>query len=183
MFIYNFKINGTKVFKIFFIGIVLLVTCILCICVYRIFSGAGENFIVDDNIGENEIQQISPDNYTNVLKSVCEDVDTYVGKKISFTGYVYRVNDLSSNQFILARNMLLSENTQYVVVGFLCEIDNAKDFKDNTWVKVTGEIKKGAYHGSDMPIIKVTEITTTEKPNDEYVKAPDDTYIPTSSVL
>ena len=174
MFIYNFKINGTKVFKIFFIGIVLLVTCILCICVYRIFRGAGENFIVDDNIGENEIQQISPDNYTNVLKSVCEDVDTYIGKKISFTGYVYRVNDLSGNQFILARNMLLPENTQYVVVGFLCEIDNAKDFQDNTWVKVTGEIQKGAYHGSDMPIVKITEISLTDKPSEdeEFVNSP-----------
>ncbi len=189
MFIYNFKINGTKVFKMFFICVVLLVIVILCISMYKIFSGANsqginsDTFVVSDNIHENDIQNIDPKNYTNVLKSVCENIDTYVGKKIKFTGYVYRVNDLSSNQFILARNMLIKNDSQYVVVGFLCELDNAKDFTDDSWVEVTGEIQKGTYHGNDMPIIKVTEIITTKKPNQEYVNKPDETYIPTSTVL
>ena len=183
MFIYNFKINGTKVFKILFTAIILLVICILCICTYRIFSGAGENFVVSDDIDENEVFKIDAKNYTNVLKSVCDDIDTYVGKKINFTGYIYRVNDLSNNQFILARNMLVSSNTQYVVVGFLCEFNKAKDFENNSWVEITGEIQKGLYHGSDMPIIKVTNISPTQKPTNEYVTEPDDTYIQTSTTL
>ena len=39
-------------------------------------------------------------NYTNVLKSVHENIDNYVGMKINFTGYVYRVLDLNENQFV-----------------------------------------------------------------------------------
>ena len=80
-----------------------------------------------------------------------------VGKKINFTGYVYRVIDLEDNQFVLARNMYISDKLEYVIVGFLCEYDDLKNFKDGTWVNVTGEIVKGDYHG-DMPIVKVFEI-------------------------
>ena len=156
---------------------------ILCICVYKIFKGAGENFIVQDNIREDEVSTISSKNYTNILKTVNEDVDTYIGKKIKFTGYIYRVNDLSENQFILARNMVISSDYQYVIVGFLCEYNDIKDFQNSTWVEITGEIQKGSYHGSDMPIVKISNIKKVDKPNDEYVYPPDETYIPTSSVL
>ena len=183
MFIYNFKINGTKLFKVFFTIIIILVTTILGICVYRIFTGASENFVLADNIKENEVSKIDSKNYTNILKTVHDDIDTYVGKRISFTGYVYRVSDLTDTQFILARNMVISSDYQCLVVGFLCDFVNAKDFKDNSWVNVTAEIQKGTYHNSDMPILKITEITIVDKPNDEFVYPPDESYIPTSSVL
>lgn len=77
--------------------------------------------------------------------------------KINFTGYVYRVYDLKDNQFILARDMIISSDFKSVIVGFLCEYDKAKDFDNSTWIEISGEITKGIYHG-DMPIVKVTEI-------------------------
>ena len=90
---------------------------------------------------------------------------------------------MQDNQFVLARDMIINSNSQTVVVGFLCEYDEAKNFEDNTWVQVTGEIYKGDYHG-DMPIIKVTDIKTVDKPSqEEYVYPPDDSYIPTAGVL
>ena len=57
-----------------------------------------------------------------------------------------------------------------------------KDFENDTWINVTGEIVKGNYHG-DMPIIKITNIEHTEKPSEEYVYPPDDSYIPTAGIL
>mgnify|MGYP003025497011 FL=1 len=126
--------------------------------------------------------KIATKNYTNVLKSVHDNIDTYVGKKINFVGYVYRVSDLKNSQFVLARDMIISSNRQYVVVGFLCDYALAKDFKDGTWVEMTGKITKGDYHG-DMPIVEVTELKVVDKPNEEYVYPPDESYIPTSEVL
>ena len=181
MFIYNVKINGSKIFKYFFTGVIILIICILSIVLYRIFSGAG-NANDSSCLPQNDVFEISSKNYTNVLKTVHDDIDTYVGMKIKFTGYVYRVSDLTDNQFVLARDMIVSSDYQSVIVGFLCECDNAKDFDDEVWVQVTGEITKGNYHG-DMPIVKVTEMKTVDKPNEEYVYPPDDTYIPTSGVL
>lgn len=153
------------------------------IVTYKVFGGANNASKLQSCLPKNGISEIQPKNYTNILKAVHENIDNYIGKKICFTGYVYRVLDLQDNQFVLARDMIVSSNSQSVVVGFLCEYDNAKDFADNTWVKVTGEIYKGDYHG-DMPIIKITNIQSVDKPSqEEYVYPPDDSYIPTSGIL
>ena len=102
--------------------------------------------------------------------------------KLILLGYVYRVLDFSENQFVLARDMVISSDYQSVIVGFLCEADNAKNFENNTWVEITGEITKGNYHG-DMPIVKVTEMKMVDKPNEELVYPPDESYIPTNGIL
>lgn len=182
MFIYNIKINGSKTFKTFFIIVTILVILVLGIVMYKIFNGAKNSQEISGCMPQNNITKLTSNNYTNVLKTVHENIDNYVGMKINFTGYVYRVLDLNENQFILSRDMIISSDFQTVVVGFLCEYNKAKDFSDNSWVEITGEIIKGNYHG-DMPIVKVTEMKSTDKPNDEYVYPPDESYIPTNEIL
>ena len=179
MFVYNVKINGSKVFKIFFAVVIILIICILGVVLFRIFSGANK---ASSCMPQNDVSEIPAKNYTNVLKTVHENIDNYVGMKIRFTGYIYRVSDLNDNQFVLARDMIISSNSQFLVVGFLCEYKNAKDYPDDTWVTVTGEIQKGDYHG-DIPILMITDISERQKPSEEYVYPPDESYIPTSSVL
>lgn len=176
MFVYNVKINSGKLFKIIFIIILLISLAITGIAIYKTFA-SGNNEIKSD-----EVYTITSNNYTNILKAVHENLDNYIGQKISFIGYVYRVYDLKENEFVLARDMVVDSSNQTLVVGFLCHSDNAKSFEDNTWVNITGEIKKGYYHG-DIPIIEISKIEKTSKPKDYYVYPPDDTYIPTSSLL
>lgn len=129
-----------------------------------------------------KVANISTDNYTNILKVVHNNLDEYIDQKISFTGYVYRVYDFTDTQFVLARNMVISSDNQTVVVGFLCNCKNANEFSDNTWVNITGKITKGDYHG-DIPVIEITEIKKCDKPQDELVYPPDDTFIPTSALF
>lgn len=180
MFICNIKLS--KLFKIFFICIAVLMVIFFLIGVYKIFSNANSYFKVSDNIKENDVVNLTTSNYTDVLKAVHENIDSYVGITINFTGYVYRVVDFEETQFVLARNMIVSSDYQAVIVGFLCSYENAKDFADDTWVNITGTITKGDYHG-DMPIIEVKEINQVEQPTDEYVYPPDESYIPTSGLL
>lgn len=182
MFVYNVKINGSKVFKCFFISVVIFIIIIVGIICFRVFNGASNAPQDSGCIPKNQVSKISASNYTNILKTVHENIDNYVGIKIDFTGYVYRVLDLNENQFILARDMIVSSNYQSVVVGFLCECENAKDFEDGAWVDAIGEITKGDYHG-DMPIVKITDIKKVDKPNEEFVYPPDGSYIPTNGLL
>lgn len=183
MFIYNVKINGSKTFKYFFAFIVLLVIIIVGIVSFKVFSGASNaSPQASSCLPQNKIAKLTASNYTNVLKAVHDNIDDYVCRKISFTGYVYRVSDLNENQFILARNMIISSDFHSVVVGFLCECENAKEFENEAWIELTGEITKGNYHG-DMPIVRVTSIQKVNKPNEEFVYPPDESYIPTSGVL
>lgn len=182
MFIYNIKINGSKVFKIIFLGMLIIVIFILLVVGVKLFNGANLNKNNDSFIPKNKVCKITSNNYTNILKTVHDNIDQYVGVKVNFVGYVYRVLDLNENQFVLARDMIVSSDFKSVIVGFLCEMQNAKEWKDNAWVEITGEIFKGNYHG-DMPIIKITKINSVQKPNDEYVYPPDENYIPTCNIF
>ena len=183
MFIYNVKINGGIALKIIIIILSIFMLVVFGICLYRIFFTSGK-FEVEDRLIPNEINEIEPENYTNILQAVHDDLDSYVGMKIKFTGYLYRVIDFKENQFVLARDMFINkEKSQSVVVGFLSEYKNAKDLKDGEWIEIIGVIEKGKYHNDEIPIIKVTEIQQTSEPENPFVMPPSDTYIPTSGMF
>ena len=146
MFIYNLKINGGIALKLIIVVLSIFMLIVFGISVYRIFFASGK-FEVKDRIVANEITEIQPENYTNILQAVHKDTDSYVGMKIKFTGYVYRLIDFKENEFVLARDMYINEEkTQSVVVGFLSKYKDVKNLKDGEWVEVTGTIEKDKYH-------------------------------------
>ena len=180
MFVYNFKFNAKKIVKILFILVSLLVTIYFIVSTYKIYNNS---FKIKNDIQDPDIINLTADNYTNVLKCVHDDLNTYVGKKICFTGYVYRLSDFKDNEFVLARDMIISSDIQTLVVGFLCSCNNIKEYENGSWVEITGKISKGNYHG-DIPVIKVQKIKEIEKPNENiYVYPPDDSFVPTSSIF
>lgn len=142
-----------------------------------------ENFVVNDSyFADGTVFEIPSNQYTNVLKAVHDDLDCYIGKELSFVGYVYKIDYLGENQFVLARNMVVNSASQTVVVGFLSECDKINTFENLSWVKVTATIEKG-YLDGDIPLLKVSSIENASKPNDEFVYPPDDTYVPTSACV
>jgi len=180
MFVYNINMNRKGAVKVVFVVICVIIALFFVIATYKIVS---QSFKVKDQIKPNDVQYLTAKNYTDVLKSVHSDLNSYIGKKINFTGYVYRLSDFKESEFVLARDMQEAPDTNPLIVGFLCDYGKAKDFANNTWVEITGEITKGDYHG-DIPIIKVTNIKTVDKPADDlYVSPPNDTYVPTSAMF
>ena len=181
MFIYNLKLDKSFILKIFIILAIIISCIIVLISAYKILNS--NNYETSKHIlNENGVINITNDNYTNILQSVSNDIDSYLGKKICYSGYIYKLIDFEDNQFVLARNMVISSEYESLVVGFLCESEVASSFKNNTWVEVTGTIERGEYHG-EIPIIKVINIKQIDAPEDEYVCPPDDTYIPTSTIF
>lgn len=180
MFIYNLKLNGSILFKFFLIIISIFVISLCGIIGYRIYKAS---INVNDNINPDNLKVITNKDYANILQVVHDNVDNYVGKKIRYSGFVYRVYDLDKEQFVLGRNMIISSDFQTVVVGFLCHYKESISLRDNTWIELEGKITKGNYHGEDMPILEITNLKQIDKPNDEYVYPPDENYIPTSAIL
>ena len=180
MFIYNVKINGKALVKVLFVIINIAITIYFAVSAYMIYNNS---FKIKDEMKQTDVMYLTAENYTNVLKAVHEDIDSYVGKKISFTGYVYRCIDFKETEFVLARDMIISSDMQTLIVGFLCDSKKANDFENESWVELTGEVTKGNYHG-DMPIIKVKEIKQIDKPLENiYAYPPDDSYVPTSVIF
>lgn len=181
MFVYNFKLNSSFVFK-FIVFVIIIVVLSLCgLVAYKLYNASIESGC--EKGSNNECFELTNKNYSNILQMVHDNVDTYVGQKIKYSGYVYRVYDLQNNQFVLARNMIISSDFQYVIVGFLCQCDDAIRYADNTWVELEGEIVKGCYHGLDIPILEIKNIKQIDKPSDEFVYPPDNSYIPTAEIL
>lgn len=181
MIIYNIKLNKKTIFKtcLIIMFILAISICILAI-INLIKSIPKEDNYINDFIPSSEIANIKPENYTNILKSVHEDLDTYIGQKISFSGYVYRLNGFKNDQFVLARDMDIG-NKQTLIVGFLCSYEKAIEFDTYTWVTVTGEIIKGNYNG-EIPLLKIISIEKTDKPENPTVCVPDSSYVPTAVI-
>ena len=183
MLIYNVKINSGLLLRLVIILLSIFMLCVFGISIYRIFNGQGE-FKILDKIKQEDIIKIEPNNYANILQAVHDNPSSYIGIKINFTGYIYRVFDFNSNQFVLARDMYINnEKTQTVVVGFLCEYKNARELEDNKWVDVVGEIKMGKYHNDEVPILQIIDVKDSEKPEEIFIDSPDNTYIPTNGML
>ena len=181
MFIYNIKFNSKFFIKFIIIVFAIITICICGISIYKLFDK--NNSIINSTcVPKDDIQVLSTENYTNLLKSVHDDLNSYIGTNIKFSGYLYKVFDFTDDQFVLARNMIISSDYQSVVVGFLCSSKETCNFSENDWIEIEGTISKGSYHG-EIPVIKVSSIKKIDKPSDEYVYPPNDTYIPTANMF
>lgn len=181
MFVFNIKLDGNKTARIF-MGIlcVILLLITFFVCYKLIFNSYFKTN--DEYISTDTVHEISSKNYSNVLQNVHSHLDDYIGQKVEFSGFVYRLYDFTENQFVLARNMIISSDYKYVIVGFLCESEQIYNYQDDDWIKITGTITKGDYKG-EIPIIKVEEIQKIGKPTDEFVYPPDNSFITTSTVI
>ncbi len=182
MFIFNLKINKNLFSKIFFTIMLLIIVSIFIFGVYVIFFKHNKSSDISSCVKADDVFEVTSDNYTNILKTANDDVDSYIGCKVHITGYVYRLLDFNQNQFVIARDMIISDDNQSLIVGFLCNYDKASEFEDDTWVDIVGEIKKGDFNG-ELAIVDIISIKKTEKPENCYVNPPDDTYIPTSNMF
>lgn len=167
MFIYNLKLNKNAVIKTF-LGISLLI--ILFIVMYSVYIIFFKSTSTCD-ANQNEIIDLNETNYTNILKSANENLDSYVGSKVHITGYIYRLIDFDETQFVIARDMKLENNSQSLIVGFLCEYKDALKFSDGTWVEVVGKIKKGKFY-EELAVLDVISIKETHKPENIFVNPP-----------
>ena len=161
-------------------GYSLIIIAILGLSQVFTKSNKDNKNLLDDSIPSSEIAQIKPQNYTNILKAVHDNLDNYIGQKIAFSGYIYRISGFSEEQFVLARDMDIGNN-QSLIVGFLCSSEKAKDFPTYTWVEITGEITKGYYNG-EVPILKIISIEKSSKPENATVCVPDTSYVPTAVI-
>ena len=163
MFICNLKINKNIIWKILITILIISITILIGFASFKIFFS-----YKDSNSTKQNILEINSDEYTNFLKASHENIDDYIGMDVNITGYIYRLPDFSSTQFVLARTMILEDPSQSVIVGMLCECSSATKYDTGTWINISGTIERGNYN-SELPIIKVNDIKAVSSPKDEFV--------------
>ncbi len=121
-------------------------------------------------IAISDVLEMTTENYTTILKECHQDPYKYINQRIKTTGYIFRNNDFSEEQFVIARDMLVNKNESRIV-GFLCEYDDIDNFENNVWVSAEGILTIGDYYGA-MPIIKIRKIEKITTPNETFVNPP-----------
>ena len=106
---------------------------------------------------KNDILSINSNDYPRILDEIHSNIDKYIGKKISVSGYVYIQEDFLKNNFVIAKNVIM--NSEELIIGFLCENCTGIPLTPNETITITGKIEKCIYNDLQYPIIKVTKIT------------------------
>ena len=150
MKILNIKIDIPKIIGISITIIILFLMCYL--------------------LSQHSTIHMNQHNFTTILRDSHQDFSKYLGRKIVTSGYVFRGKEFANNQFVIARDMLISE-TEANIVGFLCDYEQANDFENNEWVEATGTIVLGDYYGP-IPIIQIESIHRITTPEDIFVSLP-----------
>lgn len=158
MFVCNFKLNLKKT---------LIIVAVIIVGIALFFEISN---MFKDSHSNNLDYVLDTENFTEILKTVHENIDANVGKTIKLSGFVFRLPDFRANYFVCGRNMLLDDEEK--VVGFLCTYNGDIELSDNEWIEITGTIVKG-YYMSDMPVIEITNINKITAPTNTFVKTPD----------
>lgn len=158
MFVCNLKLNVKKILIIVAVVIVAIALFLEITTMLKNKSNNNFDYVLDT------------ENFTEVLKTVHDNIDANVGKTVKLSGFVFRLPDFRANYFVCGRNMLLDDDEK--VVGFLCTYNSDLELADNEWVEITGTIIKG-YYTTDMPVIEVTSINKITAPTNTFVKTPD----------
>ncbi|MFD2627444.1 TIGR03943 family putative permease subunit [Oceanobacillus kapialis] len=107
--------------------------------------------------------------YAAVYQEINNNPSAFVGKKISFSGFVYREQGFTQSQVVLSRFLITHCIADAGVVGFLSEFEGAGELAQDTWIEATGELTIQEYNGKQMPTIQITDWKTIEQPEQPYV--------------
>lgn len=144
MFVLNVKFNKKVFIKVFTIVVIVLVTTLFIFTIKKVIIPASKNKMlkmnvntnainkddISNNKSNNKILEINSNNFTTFLKNCNENIDSYVGKTVHISGFVYRLSDFAQNQFVVARLMPIHyESASNKKSNFMAklELDNNTD--------------------------------------------------------
>lgn len=112
---------------------------------------------------------ITSDNYMEVMELIYLYPDQFVGKTISYSGFVYKEPD-QDQQLYLFRFGIIHCIADSGVYGLLTKGEEV-GYDNNTWVQVTGRLTK-TYHqrlGQQLPTLDIETSSAISPPKNPYV--------------
>ena len=111
----------------------------------------------------------NPSLFMEIFTAIDLYLEPFMGKTIELSGFVYRQDDFSSDQFVVARFGVTCCTADALPYGVMVTLTNAKDYPNDTWVKVKGTISKTTYQGEDIILVDVKKIEKIPEPKSPYV--------------
>ncbi|MDT8859850.1 TIGR03943 family protein [Alkalihalobacillus sp. MEB130] len=112
---------------------------------------------------------VTEENYLDMMTMLDLQLERFIGKPIEIVGFVYREPEFEDNQLVVARFGMTCCVADASVYGTMIEANDAHQFENDTWVRVTGILDQTDYNEFRIPLIQLREIEIVEQPESPYV--------------
>ncbi|GER65814.1 UPF0703 protein YcgQ [Weizmannia acidilactici] len=115
---------------------------------------------------------LDDNHYFHGLETIYNYPGSFIGKKVTIEGFVYRTKDIKPNQLFVLRFGIIHCIADAGVYGMLVDFpDDMKGLKENTWIEVEGQLDTTYYtpFKENIPYLKVTSYKKINEPKDPYV--------------
>ncbi|MBB3108875.1 putative repeat protein (TIGR03943 family) [Paenibacillus phyllosphaerae] len=124
----------------------------------------------------NDIQQLADvklndDNYLKALESIYNNPNLFVGRTISFNGFVYKGEQAGAYHAFVFRFGFIHCVADSGVFGMRVQFPDNVSLADDTWVEVSGTMALEFYQPfkQTIPVLKVADWKEIETPEEPYV--------------
>jgi putative membrane protein len=112
---------------------------------------------------------VTEENHLDIMTMLDFQLERFIGTPIEITGFVYREPEFDDNQLVVARFGMTCCVADAAVYGTMVTTDEANQFENDTWVRVTGIIDQTEYNDFRIPLVQLREIEVVEQPDNPYV--------------
>ncbi len=114
---------------------------------------------------------VGDDDFGIFYLDALDNQERYEGKRVTFTGMVYKNFKFQRNDFVPGRQVMTCCAEDVAFLGFLCKSKEAKRLTTRQWVKVTGTMKyeyRREYSG-EGPVLYADTVEPSAKPAVEVI--------------
>ncbi|MFC0473386.1 TIGR03943 family putative permease subunit [Halalkalibacter kiskunsagensis] len=112
---------------------------------------------------------VTEENYLDMMTMLDLQLERFIGKPIEIIGFVYREPEFEDDQLVVARFGMTCCVADASVYGTMVTTEEASQFENDTWVRVTGILDQTEYNDFRIPLIQLREIEIVEQPESPYV--------------
>ncbi len=124
-----------------------------------------------EKYGDKQTIEITDENYLEVMELIYNYPSEFIGKKISYEGFVYQTpNDRNADVFLF-RFGIIHCVADSGVFGLLTHMPEGVTVKNDEWYKIEGTIQSDYYQPfkREIPSVVVTNAEKVAAPKNQYV--------------
>ncbi|MBO0481553.1 TIGR03943 family putative permease subunit [Candidatus Enterococcus courvalinii] len=124
-----------------------------------------------EKYGEQQTIQITDENYLEIMELIYNYPSEFIGKSISYDGFVYQTPDKEKQDIFLFRFGIIHCVADSGVFGLLTQMPEGAVVKNDEWYHVEGVIQSEYYQPfkRDIPTVHVTTAKKVAAPQNQYV--------------
>ena len=124
-----------------------------------------------EKYGDKQTIKITDENYLEVMELIYNYPSEFIGKKISYEGFVYQTPNDSNADVFLFRFGIIHCVADSGVFGLLTHMPEGVTVKNDEWYKIEGTIQSDYYQPfkREIPSVVVTNAEKVSAPKNQYV--------------